>query len=373
LVLSLLVPMTACATPPPETARTLTIPSSAPAIASAPAPSGSAAASASAREAPPAPIDLPPIACTLRGKSWLGPTLVRFRSGAPAFARIDRGSDPAVLLGGATPAFAVLDLDAGGVRVRGAIEAADVTLHPARARLIADVLVPMAWASLAWEGTKDGAVLASFAIDARVRGIAPRASYSGPCADFALEATFEPLDAVGGRGLDKPMMLKTKRAIGVAADDSGRASITLTVDGDDDADVVVLARRGTKSRIAWRGSEQMVVGWVATSDLRTPPANLYGVGGLGIGSGTGVTSVGTRRKCAHEVLLVAEAAGELRTVGRIKPDVLIDQQITRNDDLVVVAFPKASLRAAPGAALLVRKNELADCATIDTPVVGFGP
>jgi len=305
----------------------------------------------------PPPASPADVACTLAGPWEYGqPDVLRLRDGGPAFATFVDPETAKLALRGAT---AHVELASKSLRVRGHVERAAVRLHPARAFVLGDALVPGPAAVLRPVEAKRDVVVElappRYMTARTVRG-------ARACGDLALaERTFDPRAAISG-DRETTDALAPDVAIPLAARAGGAPVGELRFTEAAPADV--LERDGDRARVVldpWGDPEAdtFVVGWVPASALVAGPQGYSISDGRGGGRG-GVRGRprGTRHvACTHEVAFTVEQGGVRETVGAILPGAVISLLDERE-----VALDRIGLQLADGVRAFVDAAAVRDCA-----------
>jgi hypothetical protein len=319
-----------------------------------------------AEEPLPPAVALPAaIACLIDGP-WQGrdgATPLRLRDGGPVFAEVGGGVDAQLHLPQGRPAGAAIELDTGGVSLRGRVDAAEIPLRPARPVAFQGFAVPFASTLLDLQEAGPGWVAVACPAIEGVEPLAPPLAAQLPCNDVtASELEFVTSAAAGAAGDKRPALLRVGRPIPLSVAPGGPAVAKLHAADDEDAEVSVVGVEGGRSRVLWWRDEALIFGWIPTADLRRgTPANqlgeMFGMGGLGLrGEGEGDPLT-----CAADVPLVAEAGGERATVGLVRAGTAIEI-LERGGPYARVAVDLGATALAEGASLKVRAADLAGCA-----------
>ncbi len=251
----------------------------------------------------------------------------------------------------------VLDVDAGGVVFRAYVDASAIDLHPARAIVFSEGIVPQPSAIFSFgEGAPD-AVQVSLTLPAALGGAV--VTRTRPCADLALVTTpFDPLGALGGNGKGRKAALRKASPVTLSSVPGGAQGIEVRPRPNDDLRVTVLEEKKGQARVAWEIGNVVASGWIARALLGPVPE--YGMGSIGT---IGVGSIGTRSGvvyCDHELRLVVELAGARATVGRIRPGTGISRGANVGD-YREVEIVGATVAKAPEARWLVERRAFEGC------------
>src|SRR5262245_46510959 len=192
-----------------------------------------------------------PVACTFRDSDrWLELKL-GFALDAP-YVRIRKQlvRTEVDLPSSSQPEAVRVRVQARGVRLAGIAPARDFPLGPARAFVIDGIFVPGPMARFHLRTAS--ASRAEVALEVQgVRGVQSPLRFARPCEDFKLWGSdFDPLDALGGRGIGEEAKLRAGKRIPLATQPSVAPVAELLPD-EVHAGVDVLARDGDRSRIAW--------------------------------------------------------------------------------------------------------------------------
>ncbi|MDC0742782.1 hypothetical protein [Polyangium mundeleinium] len=317
---ALLLPALGCNNTPTSSTSA---PSSASASAAAPAASSQAQA--------PRTLELPEGVCRISYEGFRGAGLtLRLAPEGPAFAIVgekhvggmaglfgtagqDRSAD-VVLLDG--PAKSV------GIRIknpdlvlRGFLDAAELVLHPVRARALGGFLVPTRFrvVSASSAGVE---VAPRFGKEVEVLGSLPAQRLT--CAELSLDAAVLDVDpsVLPSSKKDTYLLLRGGNPIDLAVEPAGPAVARLHP-ASLSTSVRVVETKGKATRIAWSLDEGTVFGWVASSALEEPPKHHRAQGLQGIDRPPNEEPVASFL-CSEDVPLVAEVAGERVTVGHVR-------------------------------------------------------
>jgi hypothetical protein len=302
------------------------------------------------------------VACALDGEWAYGqPDELRFRDGGPVFATVISAKTAHLELAGAS---AFVELDAKALRLWGYVDRGALTLHAARAFLLADYLIPGPYAALRSIDAKPRAISVELVLPKYVKPITAARGVQA-CSDLSLaEVTFTPRAAVGDdRETDDALAAGV--AIPLSTKAGGQPVAELRFDHE--APVDVLERQGNVARVVLDTysapeADTYVVGWVPQAMLRPGPSG-YGIDGSrggGRGGLRGRPRGNHHVRCTHPVPLVVELAGERHLVGEIAPGVVISE-LGETADTVEVALDRVGLALVPGARSLVKREALHDC------------
>lgn len=321
--------------------------------------------------ADPAPLAPAPPAIETPGQqgcflSGTAPAPIRFRADARPFVSLSGASATFDLTTAGPGAGAVVRAVVRGFTVQGLAAANDLPIGPARAFAIGGFVVPGPEARLTWKATAPGSITLGYTPDESIE-VLPEARPVGatlPCDAIALEPSgFEARGAAPhGAKEHEALLAAGKRAL-FARTPEGPPVVKLKV-GDSDMVVTVVETRGRRALVRVDLPTSVLFGWLAASDLRPMPKDFvsesFGVGCLGL-SGIGPTpTVQKKVQCDDMVALVAEVAGERRTVGSVAAGAMI-ALLPHQGDLVPVALPMG-LTAEEGATVGVLASHVAGCA-----------
>ncbi|TKD03554.1 hypothetical protein [Polyangium fumosum] len=351
-----------------------------------PGASASAAApAASAPSQPPRTLELPEGVCRISYQGFRGAGLtLRLAPDGPAFAIVgekhvggmaglfgtagqDRSAD-VVLLDG--PAKSVgITLKNPDLVLRGFLDAAELVLHPVRARALGGFLAPtrLRVVSASSSGVE---VAPRFGNEVEVLGSLPAQRLT--CAELSLDAAVldvDPSVLPSSKG-DPYMLLRGGNPINLAVEPAGPAVARLHPPSASTS-VRVVETKGKATRIAWTLDEGTVFGWVASSALEKP-SNPYRTQGLrGIDRPPNEEPVASFL-CSEDVPLVAEVAGERVTVGHVRKGTRVGM-LDRAAPYTRIAAPRGpdhgfgapppEIVAAKGAAFRVPSSALDGCKT----------
>jgi len=260
----------------------------------------------------------------------------------------------------------------GGVDLAALVEADDIALHPTSAFVVGQVLVPRPSTPLQWIHGEPGTVGVTFEPDGEVDIPLGGWHATRRCSDVSLKRSkFDPFDAIGGHGLDQKAALSEDGPVPLAARAGGPTVARLS----DVRDIVVLAARKHHSRIAWKGEQGLVSGWVENRYLARPDRDstddeesigeegTIGLGSLGtIGPAPAPSPPDDRVSCPVAIPLVAEAGAKRGVVGSIGPRVvMVIEPGLGPPGFASVHFPGAKIAVVSQARLLVYEDDLERC------------
>jgi hypothetical protein len=311
-------------------------------------PGASSAAPASEPNKPAGPPRLPPaialpgeLACALKTSRWRGvkdDTALLLRPGGPAFIR---GEHPegrlSIPVGPKTSV--VLEMEDGGLVVRGHIDPAAFELRAAKPFVLSGIAVPTMFARLDWIDARAGELTVTHETPRGLELLDPPLRARRPCEDVGLDtASFDPETAVAaGPGKRRRMALSPGATVPLVTEPGASPAANLNDSPRDPIIVEEIETRGQLSRVLWSVDTLLVFGWVSTARLTSnvPP-------GSGYGSGRGRTPWGSPRwplvakvVCEAEVPLYAEANGMRATVGLVRKGTPIEV-IQRSGEEAVV-------------------------------------
>jgi hypothetical protein len=297
-------------------------------------PIASSSTSEAAEGAPPAEpaavetrtVELPAaVACALPTARWRGTkpaSELRVRADGPVFARIVSGKGLLHFPVGSPAAGAILEVADKALAVRGHLAREDIWLHPGKAFVMGDAVIPLGPAHLDWTSARAGALGVSFVPGEGITLVQPPLVAEVPCDALGLEdGAFDEDDAIPGapKQPGKIGLLRAGHPVSLARTAGGPVIATLVPRPGLDAAITVLGASGKHTRIVWTRDSSAIFGWVATADLEFPKKLPSGMGyGSGSGSGLG-SSVHpiSRRVCPGNVEAVVEIGGERWIVGQI--------------------------------------------------------
>lgn len=322
------------------------------------------------RPLPPTIVVFDGVACTLDARDldvWL-----RFAPHGLPFAEAV-GAPASLSFAAHAPLRAQLSLDDGRIRVRGYVDTGGVALHPRRPLWFDGFMVPLPPADLAVVSARPGRLGVEYHRPARgplavwpasVRAIAR-------CADVSAQpASTEHWMDFGWFGAESAR-IAAHRPIALAS--HARAPAVATLRALRPLAVQVLARRGTRARIAIAEPSDLIIGWVAASALlaRGSAGTPGTIGTIGSGTGTG-TGQGfgglVIARCPHPLPLIAARGVHRRTVGEVHAGVSLVLD-SKRDGRVEVDPEVRFLALAPGARLLVDAAQLRDCVVRRPPTL----
>lgn len=290
---------------------------------------------------------------------------LRFRADGPPFASLGGTSATIDLTTSGPSAGAAARAVRAGFTLQGIVAAEGITVVPARAVVIAGFVVPKPGAALPWKGTLPGTIKVSFALEADVEALpeAGLADLGLPCDAVSLDhAYFDPRTAAPRSPKEKEMLVRAGKVVPLSRTPEGPPVARLRLTGDD-LSVTLVLTRGRRALVRREQQSALVFGWVSAADLHAPPADqigeAYGIGDLGMVGKATPASVRTVR-CDRDVPLVAEVAGERRTVGSVAAGtalVLLD----RTGDLISVKLPDKLADVEADARLGVLASHVSVC------------
>jgi hypothetical protein len=300
--------------------------------------------------------------CLLPTSAYLS---LRFRPDGPAFATLGGASATIDLTTAGPSAGAAARVVRAGFTLQGLVAADDLELGPARAVALAGFVVPLPGARFTWKGTAPGTIRIGFTLDAEIE-ILPEAGLDGaslPCDAVALDhPTFDARTAAPRGAKEKEMLLRAGKLVPLSRTPEGPPVARLRVTGGD-ASVTLVEKRGRHALVRREEPLAIVFGWVPSAALRTPPADsigeLYGIGDIGL-TGKGAPIAPRVVRCDREVPLVAEIAGERRTVGSAAAGTALPL-LGRKGDIVAVILPEKLAVTEAEAHLGVLASHVADC------------
>ena len=313
-------------------------------------------------------IALPePAACVLPTERWRGVTSIselRFRADGPVFARVAGVKGSLHFPLGRAADGALFDLVDGGLALRGHLAGADVSLHPAKAFVMGEAVIPYGRATLLWSAATPGALAVTFDPHDGIALVQPPLSATMPCDALSLDFTsIDPQAAVPDQKPGKRELLRVGGAVPLSLSPGGVTFANLTAKAGEDAEVTVMDRAGPSARILWSRSDSSIFGWVPAASLQVPtkPPVLFGHGsGSGSGFGRSIHPI-TRVVCPSDVPVVADAGGERMTVGRILAGTTINL-MDRGQEYRSVIVATGGVQVPDGVELRVREDRIKGCA-----------
>jgi hypothetical protein len=356
----------ACAVAPPQPIS-VEIPPAPPASLPTASASASAAATPAAPQEP-ALIALPePAACVLATTRWRGVSSIselRFRADGPVFARVAGVKGSLHFPPGRAADGALLDLVDGGLALRGHLAGADISLHPTKALVMGEAVIPRGQANLLWSAATPGALAVTFDPHDGIALVQQPLSATLPCDALSVDVTsIDARAAVPDYKPGKAGLLPVNSAVPLSLTPGGAAFATLTAKNGLDAEVTVMERAGKSARILWSHPDSFIFGWIPAASLQSPttPPSLFGYGsGSGSGFGRSIHPI-SRAVCPNDVPVVADAGGERRTVGRILAGTTINL-MDQGGDYRRVVLDTGGVQIPNDVELRVRKDRLESCA-----------
>jgi hypothetical protein len=146
--------------------------------------------------------------------------------------------------------------------------------------------------------------------------------------------------------------------------DDTAEELTFRLSQDASPFVEIWRSQGTWDHICFPTDEEVLVGWVKRSSLRSEPLDLLGKGyGIGLGRlGTRRTSKGVWTRCPHELPLHAQVGEERGEVGRVRKETPFEV-LERRGDFTAVAFREDWIVLEGHSKLLVSTEAIAGCKT----------
>jgi hypothetical protein len=313
-----------------------------------------------------------------------GAKTLRFAVGGPAFATVF-GGDAATLSIPVALASAggELEVESGGITVRGHMETAEMPLYPARPVLLGEVYLPtlrVTWRAAAAPGKL------RLAVDdvSHVRPASGRASFEadGTCEDLLLGAASSLTFADYEKKLGAPGALAGPRPpppypflkagttwVGSTPD----AEPVAAIEGSDPPDDSILLRleiletRGTKARVVFPGYGGILVGWIDRDRLRFRRDQ-----SIDLSHDSLMILVRERKPrpddvvCPQEMALVAALGGERHVVGTVHAGARV-HVVSASSGWSDVDFPAALVGAREPATFAVRSVDLASCRRAPAP------
>lgn len=390
--------LVACASEPPPRAVE-------PVSVVVPPPTAEPIASAPPTPPPaPPPVELPPEiprpspgGCALSTKIWRQSTPLRLGPKGPSFAQVERGQARLVLPAGDPAQGAYLETDQEGVTLRGIVLPDTFVLHPTHPLTVARMVVVLdGGARLRWSGGGGNRVVTRFEpfpmplgfdfsthdkpagqVEYGLVGV-QEATVELGCEEVALDrGSYDLRQPPGLPSTTKNGWLLRDRDIPVSALPDGAPSAVLRLhprrdNGPLDDQVEILESRGKSTRILYRRSDALVIGWVATDALKLGKhprmlreAAEFGMIGLLNGAPEEPAPPPPPKvTCPADLALVAEHEGVRATVGAIHAGTPLlpgsaDGAFTHVD----LASP-GGIKLEKGTALLVRSSDLAACSPV---------
>ncbi|EYF05370.1 Hypothetical protein CAP_3287 [Chondromyces apiculatus DSM 436] len=337
-------------------------------------PAASASASDLAEErAEGGEISLPPrldvptaAACVLEGpfQPRGEAALLRLHEGGPAFAELRGGVDVRVHLPAGRPAGVAVEVNAGGLSLRGHAHLAAIPVRPARPLAFHGFAVPLGSALLdLHEATQGGELTVTWPGAPGVMPVSGPVSERLRCDDVTVgELEIDAVRAAGALDGEREAFLRLGREIPLSVEPGGPVVAALRARNDEDAAVTVVGTRGARVRVLWWREEALVVGWVPGVELRwSAPFSSV----IGDASGTGLlgllgTAGGERRVCEVDVPLVAQVGEQRATVGVVRAGTRIEV-LGRRAGYTRVAVAAGGVWIQEGAQILARTSDLARC------------
>lgn len=330
---------------------------------------------ASAPPAPPKPVTAgrvavveppPRISCRFEHAGPL-PSTWKLRlseaAGSSAYASIAGAKKASIAFPVGPFASAFAQIDVGPATVEGWIDGADAPLYPQRAEVLDGSVIPFGTHAVA---VLDGAVDSvhfRVSVDEHVKLSPVEATL--PCAYFGTKAgSFDALSALpAGQKNRVAVRIGPRQLFKEAAGDAALGTLV----GDTAAPYAFsVGASAARTLVAWPAGPSVVFGYLERKDValgtETMPDRLAAPSAEIKAPPHRETGVATFRetRCAEELPLVAEVAGNKREIGAIHAGELFQVGPDVNG-FSLVAFPNADLLASDAGKLLVATTKLASC------------
>lgn len=309
------------------------------------------------------------------GCSWSGEALLArgddvrlcFAKEEACFARATPFEEGHVTLtlpeGNAAKGWASIELRRQGIRIRAATAGDQVLVGPKGVLVLGGVVVPHVARRVLVDRIASGRAEISLASGDGVQALSQHLRASAACEDLTLtDPSFETpavLEALGVRS--KPLGKQSVASgypVKIAATAGGPPLLAIALEGETPS-VELIEVRGGWSRILWERDDMTIAGWVDSSLLGPDSDNPFGIGGIGLGWGSGHSS---GVSCPAAIPLFAEVAGARRQVGSISAHTAFDPK-GRRGEWAAVALRATHLTLEDGATWLVRGRDLDRCLT----------
>jgi hypothetical protein len=313
----------------------------------------------------PAPIGWPaPESWVLRCDNWFATALVNLRlspGGAP-FATARNVSHALLHLAVADGApGGAIEVESGGLRLRGLIDPEDIILHPARARVLNGFYVPASGSNLKAVSSSKGAVRVVPPSTPSIHPTTGTLQGELACSDLALDSPSFDTNAVldGATTVGWADFLPGTWAI--AAEEGGTAVAHIDIAQRHPPNVEIIGRGPKSMRIAYAFGDDLdgalVFGWVDASALKVTASGVGTGSGFGRGDGGLINSKKLRRiRCLRDVPVVVEQGDERRTVGSISAGTVIDVMAERSNE-IAVEVKTSHIRLTAKAQLIIRESD----------------
>jgi hypothetical protein len=313
-------------------------------------------------------LKLPVAACVLATESWNGEepiTELLLGADGPVYALITKPRATLHLPTGTSSESVAIEVDDGGIVLRGFLKSAAFALHPSKPLVLGGLVIPTPFADLSYAEAREGRVSIGYEIGSGVEVLSAPLGASVPCSDLTVDyASFEATDALGDAKKAKDAQLRLGHSVDLRAQPGGEVVARLRPQDEEDSVVQVLESSGRSKRILWWRNTAVVFGWVAASEIRP-----LSVGLSGYGVGHGVPALPKSRaildvlRCAGDVALFAEAGGQRARVGSVKSGTLLGV-LRRDPDFYSVGLKTKSIAASPAARLFASAAALASCDSV---------
>lgn len=315
----------------------------------------------------PAPISVEghkTVSCKLESKSWTGNVLrLRTSPSDNPFVVVGEGVQLTVSTGQTKDEGFFVEAEGGPVKLRGYLRANELPLYAAAAAELKGFVIPTQNAELSFLKGSPDTVVYEVNLDAK-RAQPVQSNDTKPCAFFSLERkTFDALSA-SGSSAQKSIAIKPGH-YDLLDEPKGKPVGSIDVD-DKSPYGSLLARNGSKARVAWPVDDVLVVGWIDALKVVEQRETIKTGGGIVVPSSgpaserkTGVDGW-QKAKCSEEIKLYTDVDNKRFLIGRVKANQSIQIGPVQGS-VRGVAFPDADVLASDSARLVIDAGDAAKC------------
>ncbi len=288
--------------------------------------------------------------------------------GGPPFASVVESARARLAIDVAPTAGpgAMLEVESGGLTVRGTVDPKTFHVHPSHALALAGWYVPGDVKALAVERSAKGTLGVSATAEAPVE-LKGLLEDDVACADVTLEETpFARESVVPNPSSPRSQVIFKPGAAPLSVAEGGLPVALIHVAAGESLTAQVFMHGKTEDRVVLALTRDLVFGWVPRASV-SPTL-------IGVGRGDGFASDGVRvrRKrlrsdaCARSTDVIAEVAGGRRVVGTVAPGASIDV-IEERGPFVVVDFWASNIHPEQGVNWLIDERAGACQPVVDPP------
>jgi hypothetical protein len=317
----------------------------------------------------PAPLAKPTTPCVLGGL-WRGqPHELAFVDGGKPFASVFGVTE-------ATASFAdgvFVEASTESVRLTGYADKKRVELYAAKPFLVGGFVAPGPKLAMKYLAAKGDRLRFELALPKYAKTKVPLQGEQ-PCSDLAIDDETE-FDARGAVDVltEREAYVFSKKPIPLSIEAGKPPVVELQYESPQQVDVLETKAKLVRVAIHHNALNPAyhvtLFGWIPATAL------VEHSGGFGGSWATGGDRSGRNRPpvrnakrvtCEGETPLVAELAGERRTVGMVMPNIVIEVP-SGTEDFAEVRLGKANTELATGARWLVKRAALANCSEVNPP------